>query len=57
MHIEARLLRTTRVDLPLTTGMAAVLLCTVDSACTLDLPDLHLHSSQASTRDRLILCI
>ena len=54
--IEARLLRATRVELPLTTGMAAVLLCTVHSACTLDLPDPRLHRSQASTRDRLI-CI
>ena len=56
MHIEARLLRATRVDLPLTTGMAAVFLCTVHSACTLDLPDSRLHRSQASTRDMLI-CI
>ena len=57
MHIEARLLRATRVDLPLmTTGMAAVLLCTVHCACTLYLPDLRLHRSEASTRDRLI-CI
>ena len=41
-----------------TTDMAAVLLsvCTVNSACTLDLPVLRLHRSQASTRDRLI-CI
>ena len=54
--IEARLLRATRVDLPLTTGMAAVLLCTVHSTCTLDLPDPRLHRSQASMRDRLI-CI
>ena len=54
--IDARVLRTTRVDLPLTTGMAAVLLCTVHSACTPDLPDPHLHRSQASTRDGLI-CI
>ena len=44
--IETSLLRgirATRVDLPLTTGMAAVLLCTVHSACTLDLPDPRLH--------------
>ena len=56
MHIETRLLCATRVDPPLTTGMAAVLLCTVQSACTLDLPDPRLHRIQASTRDRLI-CI
>ena len=58
MHIEARLLRATRVDRRSTTdyhGMAAVLLCTVHSACTLDLPDPRLHRSQASTRDRLII--
>ena len=54
MHIEAWLLRATHVDLPLTTGMAAVLLCTVHGACTLDLPDPRLHRSQASTRDRLL---
>ena len=54
--LYARLLRATRVDLPLTTGMAAVLLCTVHSACTLDLLDPRLHRSQASTRDMLI-CI
>ena len=54
--IEARLLRATCVDLPLTTGMAAFLLCTVHSACTLDLLDPRLYRSQASTRDRLI-CI
>ena len=53
----ARLVCTSaRVDLPLTTGMAAVLLCTVHSAFTLDPPDPRLHRSQASTRDRLI-CI
>ena len=34
--------------------MAAVLLCTVHSACTPDLPDPRLHRSQASTHDRLI---
>ena len=49
--LYARLLRATCVDLPLTTGMAAVLPCTVHSACTLDPPDPRLHRSQASTRD------
>ena len=54
MHIEARLLRATRVDLPQTTGTVAVLLCTVHSVCTLDLPDPCLHRSLASTRGRLM---
>ena len=41
--LYAHLLRATRVDLKLTTGMAAVLLCTVRIASTLDLPDPRLH--------------
>ena len=54
-RLVCMLRRATRLDLPLTTGMAAVLLCTVHSACTLDLSDPRLHISQASKRDRLIM--